>query len=94
VNHPNRLTKPLIRITPKGSRNYNEETWQKDFREASWDEALEMVAQRLTETREKFGPQSTAGVSSAKATNEDNYVMQRFVRQVLGNNNVDHCARL
>ncbi len=94
VNHPSRLTKPLIRVKPKGEGTYHEETWHMDFREASWNEALNLVAQRLLEIKEKSGPESLAGFSSAKATNEDNYVMQRFVRQVLGSNNIDHCARL
>jgi predicted molibdopterin-dependent oxidoreductase YjgC len=94
VNHPSRLTKPLIRVKPKGEGTYHEETWHMDFREASWNEALNLVAQRLAEIKEKSGPESLAGFSSAKTTNEDNYVMQRFVRQVLGSNNIDHCARL
>jgi predicted molibdopterin-dependent oxidoreductase YjgC len=94
VNHPSRLTQPLIRITPKYKGNYREETWRMDFREAGWDEALDLVAQRLLEIKKKYGPQSLAGFSSARTPNEDNYVMQRFVRQVLGSNNIDHCARL
>jgi formate dehydrogenase alpha subunit len=94
VNHPSRLSKPLIRVRPKNEGTYHEETWQMDFREASWNEALDLVAHRLTEIKEKYGVESLAGISSAKATNEDNYVMQRFVRQVMGSNNIDHCARL
>jgi predicted molibdopterin-dependent oxidoreductase YjgC len=94
VNHPSRLIKPLIRIRPKGESTYHEETWQMDFREASWNEALNLVARKLAETKEKHGADSLAAFSSAKTTNEDNYVMQRFVRQVLGTNNIDHCARL
>ncbi len=94
INHSNRLTKPLIRVKPKGEGTYHEETWQLYFREASWNEAFDLVAQRLTEIKGKFGAESLAGISSAKTTNEDNYVMQRFVRQALGSNNIDHCARL
>lgn len=94
INHPSRLTKPLIRTRPKGTRAYDEDTWQMDFREASWDEALDLVAKRLLEIKGKSGSESLAGISSAKCTNEDNYVMQRFIREVLGNNNIDHCARL
>lgn len=94
INHPSRLTKPLIRTRRKGAGAYDEDTWRMDFREASWDEALDLVAKRLLEIKGKFGSESLAGISSAKCTNEDNYVMQRFVRQVMGNNNIDHCARL
>lgn len=77
VQHSERLKMPLIR--------------QKDgsFKESSWDEALELVAQKLEEHKGKF-----AALSSAKATNEDNYVFQKFVRAVMSTNNVDHCARL
>lgn len=94
VNHPSRLTKPLVRIKPKGQGTYQEDAWKTDFREASWSEALNLVAERLSEAKERYGPEALAGFSSAKTTNEDNYVMQRFVRQVLGSNNIDHCARL
>lgn len=65
-----------------------------EFREASWEEALDLVATRFAEIKEKHGAGALAGLSSAKTTNEDNYIMQKFVRAVLGTNNVDHCARL
>ncbi|MBU8913781.1 MAG: formate dehydrogenase subunit alpha [Spirochaetales bacterium] len=64
------------------------------FREAGWDEALELVATRFAGIKEKHGADALAGLSSAKTTNEDNYIMQKFVRAVFGTNNVDHCARL
>jgi formate dehydrogenase alpha subunit len=76
-----RLTTPLIR--ENGA-----------FREAGWDEALDLVAGRFAEIKKKHGADALAGLSSAKTTNEDNYIMQKFVRAVLGTNNVDHCARL
>jgi predicted molibdopterin-dependent oxidoreductase YjgC len=63
------------------------------FREASWDEALDLVARRLGEIREKYGPDSIAGVSCARALNEDSYNMQKLFRSVLGTNNIDQCAR-
>ena len=94
VSHPERLTTPLIRVegisrgAPHNGRVHD------IFREATWDEALDYVSNRLMEIRQIYGPDSLAGLSSAKCTNEDNYVMQRFVRAVLGTNNVDHCARL
>jgi len=77
VHHPERLTSPLVR------RNGV-------LKEASWEEALQMVAEGL----KRFSPQETALIASAKCTNEENYVMQKFGRAVLGTNNIDHCARL
>ncbi len=77
VNHKDRLKTPLIR---KGG----------ELVEASWDEALDLVAARLG----KYKGDEVAVISSAKATNEDNYVMQKFTRAVMGTNNIDHCARL
>ena len=76
-----RLTKPLIK------RNGN-------FTEASWDEALDVVAKKLKGYKGNYGPDSIAVLSSAKCTNEENYLMMKFARAVLGTNNVDHCARL
>ncbi len=81
VHHPGRLTKPLIR---KGG----------NLVEASWDEALDMVANRLKGIKEKSGSDSIGVLSSAKCTNEENFVMMKFARAVIGTNNVDHCARL
>ena len=81
IQHPERLKKPLIR---EGDR----------FREASWEEALDLAAHRLTDLREQHGPQALAVMTSARATNEENYLMQKFVRAVLKTNNIDHCARL
>jgi formate dehydrogenase alpha subunit len=80
VNSPDRLTKPLIR---EGST----------FRETSWDEALDYVATRLREIKNSYGPDAIGGLSSAKCTNEENYIFQKFVRAAIGTNNVDHCAR-
>jgi formate dehydrogenase alpha subunit len=81
VHSPDRLTKPLIR------RNGA-------FAEATWEEALDLVARRLGETKAVHGPDALAVLSSAKCTNEDNYLMQKYARAALGTNNVDHCARL
>ncbi len=63
------------------------------FREASWDEALTLVATKLREIKEKHGPASIAGVSCARSLNEDSYQMQKLFRAVIGTNNIDHCAR-
>ncbi len=81
VHHPDRLTKPLIKKDGQ-------------FVEASWDEALNLVADKLRGAKEKRGPDALGFLCSAKCTNEDNYVFQKFVRAVIGTNNVDHCARL
>lgn len=61
---------------------------------SSWDEALTLVAESLAEARDESGPAAVAGLSSAKCTNEENYLFQKLFRQVLGSNSVDHCARL
>jgi len=81
VYHPDRLKTPLIR---RGD----------NFEEATWDEALSLVAERLGTIKAESGPNSIALLSSAKCTNEENYLMQKFARAVIGTNNVDHCARL
>lgn len=93
VNHRDRLVRPLIRReeAPKGQRL---NAGIQAFREADWDEALSRVAQRLADTLNRHGPDVIGLLSSAKCTNEDNYVFQKFSRAVLGTNNVDHCARL
>ena len=81
VTSKDRLTKPLIKRNGK-------------FTDISWDEALFLVAKKLKEYKESYGPDSIAVLSSAKCTNEENYLMMKFARAVLGTNNVDHCARL
>jgi formate dehydrogenase alpha subunit len=83
ATHPRRLKTPLIRDGERGN-----------FREATWDEALEFVAAKLAQIVTESGGDSIATYACAKATNEDNYIFQKFVRAVLKTNNVDHCARL
>src|SRR5438552_16436972 len=80
VNSSDRLTKPLIR---EGNK----------FREASWDEALGLVARRLAEIKARSGPDSLAFISSSKCTNEESYLMQKLARAVIGTNNMDNCSR-
>ncbi|MBS1773046.1 MAG: formate dehydrogenase subunit alpha [Bacteroidetes bacterium] len=80
-NHPDRLRTPLIKKNG-------------EFVEATWDEAYDFIANKLTEIKEKYGPDSIAGVSSARGTNEENYLMQKFIRAVIGTNNIDSCARV
>ena len=81
VNHPDRLKKPLIRRNGK-------------LEEATWDEALQLVADKLREIKAQSGPDSTGFFSSSRCTNEENYLMQKLARAVIGTNNVDNCARL
>ena len=81
VDHNDRLTQPLIK------RNGQ-------FVAVSWDEALELIARRFNEIKVKYGRDTLAGYASAKCTNEDNYIFQKFIRTAFGNNNVDYCTRL
>lgn len=81
VNSPQRLTSPLLR---KSSG------WE----EVSWEEALLYIVNRLQEIKKKHGPEAIAFLTSAKCTNEENYLLQKFSRAVIGTNNIDHCARL
>jgi predicted molibdopterin-dependent oxidoreductase YjgC len=81
IGDPNRLKTPLIKENGR-------------LREATWDEALDLTARRLSSIKNEFGPDSIAGLSSARVTNEENYLFQKFIRAVIGTNNVDHCARL
>jgi formate dehydrogenase major subunit len=62
--------------------------------EVDWDTALDIVARKLDEARQAAGPNSIGLLTSAKCLNEENYLMNKFARQVIGTNNIDHCARL
>jgi predicted molibdopterin-dependent oxidoreductase YjgC len=81
VHSPKRLTQPLMR--KNGA-----------LEPVSWDEALDFTATRLREIRDANGSDSVAFLTSAKVTNEENYLVQKFARAAVGTNNVDHCARL
>ncbi|MCW8902708.1 formate dehydrogenase subunit alpha [Sedimenticola sp.] len=97
VNHRQRLTKPLIRKTgaPKHvEMDMDYENPLRDFREASWDEALQYAADGLKEILESQGPAGLAGFGSAKGSNEEAYLFQKLIRTGLHTNNVDHCTRL
>jgi len=89
TTHPARLRTPLIRVNRDQPRSAPP-VW----REAGWEEALELVADRLAEVARRHGGDSIATFACAKATNEDNYLLQKLTRAVLGTNNVDHCSRL
>jgi formate dehydrogenase alpha subunit len=81
VHHPDRLTTPLIRRNGK-------------LEEAGWEEALDLVAKRFTEIKNKYGPNSLGAFSSSRCTNEENYLVQKLARAVFATNNVDNCARV
>ncbi|AYE51193.1 formate dehydrogenase subunit alpha [Priestia megaterium] len=80
VNSEERLSKPLIRKEDK-------------FVEATWDEALTFIADKLTKTKEQYGPDSIGFIASSKCTNEDNFIYQKFARSIIQTNNVDNCSR-
>lgn len=80
ISKPDRLKTPLIKKNGK-------------FEEATWESALNLIAEKITEVKDKYGPDAIGGLSSARVTNEENYLFQKFIR-MLGTNNVDHCARL
>ena len=77
---PERITTPLIKKNGK-------------FVEATWEEALDLVAGKFKEIKKNFGPNALAGLSSARCVNEDNYIFQKLFRASIGTNNIDHCAR-
>jgi formate dehydrogenase major subunit len=80
-NHPDRLTSPLIK------RNG-------EFEEVSWDEAYDFIVDKFKAIKATHGPDAIAGISSARTPNEENYLMQKFMRAVIGTNNIDCCARI
>ena len=81
IGKPDRLTTPLIR------RNGS-------LVPATWDEAIAVIKKNLFKIKDEYGPEALAGLASAKCTNEENYLFQKFMRACIGTNNVDHCARL
>ena len=82
INREDRLKTPLIRRSKGG-----------ELEPATWDEALDLIAERFSSIKEEHGADSLAGLASARCTNEENYVFQKFFRLIIGTNNVDHCAR-
>jgi len=100
IHHPERLTVPLIR-KPEYPKSLNLDrpgdsafTGFEAFREATWEEAMELAARRFLEIKRRYGPGALAGFGSAKCSNEDNYLFQKLIRAVFGTNHVDHCTRL
>lgn len=97
ANHPHRLTKPLIRRAdaPKtGDFIMDPDRVMEVFREATWEEALEVAGGTFAKIRDTHGKKSLAGFGSAKGSNEEAYLFQKLVRTGFGSNNVDHCTRL
>ena len=107
IHHPDRLLKPRVRRylleggpKPGGSQRAAAKegsgpgvpAW--DWVEVSWEKALDMAAMKLAATRDEYGSDSVGILTSAKCLNEENYLMNKFARQVVGTNNIDHCARL
>src|SRR6201997_2024758 len=97
IHHPHRLTKPLVRL-PNAKKDSNDQVDPANpfthFREASWDEALDIAAKGLVKIRDTHGVKALAGFGSAKGSNEEAYLFQKLVRNGFGSNNVDYCTRL
>ena len=97
VKHPDRLTRPLIRLDDAPKRAEGEVDPADPFthfREATWEEALDVAARGLRQIRKRDGSGALAGFGSAKGSNEEAYLVQKLVRTGFGTNNVDHCTRL
>jgi formate dehydrogenase major subunit len=97
VHHPQRLTKPLIRkpgVAKDSTEVGDPAKWRDVFREATWEEALDLTAGKLKSLRDTHGLKTLAGFGSAKGSNEEAYLFQKLVRTGFGSNNVDHCTRL
>ena len=102
VHHAERLTKPKVRryllegkkkaVIRISYRVSTSDQW--DWVETEWDTALDITAKKLMQARDQFGADSIGVLTSAKCTNEENYLMNKLARQVIGTNNIDHCARL
>lgn len=94
VHHPDRLTKPKVRryLLDGTEKSLKGRPWE--WVETEWDTALDLAAKKLHDIRTRHGADSIGVLTSAKCTNEENYLMNKFTRQVLGTNNIDHCARL
>ena len=94
IYHPKRITTPLIRKVPQKPGERSQAFDRSEWREVSWDEALDYVADRLVEIYKRDGSKALAAYCCAKATNEDNYLLQKIFRALFRTNNIDHCTRL
>lgn len=93
VNHPDRLTQPLVRkwVLEGAKRSAGS---RGEWVPVSWEKALDIIVRKFSDIIDESGPDSLGVFSSAKCSNEENYLMQKFTRQILGSHNIDHCARL
>ena len=94
VHHAGRLSKPLIRKNQQTPGKRTPAKFPQDWRAATWEEALDLVVNRLLGLRWRHGPDSITTNACAKATNEDNYLLMKYFRSIIGTNNIDHCTRL
>lgn len=109
VTDPERLTSPMLRRDLAYKLGLIDDAWElpeksplkirkpkleDSFVPVNWDTALDLVAENLAKTAKKYGPDSIMGLASARCTNEENYIFQKFFRLGIGTNNIDHCARL
>jgi predicted molibdopterin-dependent oxidoreductase YjgC len=109
ASSPDRLTQPMIRRDLAHSLGITDEAWELSedspldirkpdineyFVPVEWDTALDVVSTKLADIVKQHGPDAVVGLASARCTNEENYLFQKFMRAVIGTNNVDHCARL
>ena len=97
IHNPQRLTKPLIRkpgVPKDESILEGKQDWSDIFREATWEEALDLAGGGLKKLKDQYGNKVLAGFGSAKGSNEEAYLFQKLVRTGFGSNNVDHCTRL
>ena len=95
VHHPERLTKPLVRrYLLSGQPKHEASGAGLEWVEVNWDTALGLVAEKIAAVKRESGPDAIGLLASAKCTNEENYLMQKLARQVVGTHNIDHCARL
>jgi formate dehydrogenase alpha subunit len=107
ANNPDRLTQPLVRRDLAYDLGLTDEPWElsettvlkgkpntNNYIPVSWEQAIDLTATKLAETIQNHGPKAIAGLTSARCTNEENYIFQKFMRAGVGTNSVDHCARL
>jgi predicted molibdopterin-dependent oxidoreductase YjgC len=101
IHHPDRLTKPKVRryllegdSKPRPDQQSAIKNQKWDWVETDWDTALDITARKLMEARDQYGADGLGILTSAKCLNEENFLMNKLARQVIGTNNIDHCARL
>jgi formate dehydrogenase major subunit/formate dehydrogenase alpha subunit len=94
IHHPDRLMKPKVRryLLEGGKKKLKGKPWE--WVETEWDVALDLVAKKFQTIRDTQGADKIGVLTSAKCLNEENYLMNKLARQVIGTNNIDHCARL